>query len=257
MSSKRVRLISITGIILIALIIGASTLVSYLSKDTREIPLPETSASESPTETAGSPSDNGLEYVAVTKDNVQDVIAMTLKRPDFYTRSVRIEILYEGDSTVYNIDAAFDNGATATKSSGAGMNKHVVIAGGMLYIWYDNDKTPYERLLDSPEDEKKSSDEYQMMMSYEDVLELDKSGITAAEYMDYNGEKCIYVQFFTDLLGYTAKYYISIDNGLLAGTEIYDGNTLVYTMSTSDYNQIKPDPSVFDLPDGRNPVTDP
>jgi hypothetical protein len=256
MSSKRVRLISLTGIILIALIIGASVLINYLSKDTREVPLPDTSTSDSPAETAGSTANNGLEHVAITKENVQNVIA-SLERPDFYTRSVDIEIFYEGDSTRYTISASVINGSTALRKSGLGPDEHIVIAGGNLYIWYDGDKTPYERPMLSKEDEKKSSDEYQMMKSYEDVLKLAKSSITAVDYKEYNGENCIYVQYVTDLLSYTAKYYISVNNGLLVYAEIYDGNTLVYKMSSSDYNPEEPDLSVFILPDGRNPVSDP
>jgi hypothetical protein len=255
MSSKRVRLITITGIILIALVIGASALIGYLSKDTKEIPLPTAGASPSPVETADSPAVDGLEYIIITKDNVQDVIA-TLHRPDAYSRTVKIEVHYEGDSTTYHISTFFDNGATALQMRSEGKKKNTVIAGGKLYIWYDGDKTPYERPI-SPEDEKKSSDEYQMMSSYEDVLKLDKSSITAAEYVDYESERCIYVQYVTELLGYTEKYYISVGTGLLVHIEKYDGNTLIYQMSSSDYSPTRPDASVFKLPDGTIPVSAP
>ena len=259
MSSKRVRLISLTGIILILLIIGASLLVNLLSKDTREIPLPDTSASGSPAETAGVTASNGLEHVTVTKDNVQNVIARLIRQP-YYTRSVQIEIFYEGGSTPYTISTSFAYGATALKKSGGdGPSEHVVIAGDTLYIWYEGDKTPYIRPVDSPEDEKKSSDAYQMMTSYEDVLKLDKSSIADAGYMEYgdSGEYCIYVQYVTELLRYTAKCYISVDSGLLIHAEKYDGNTLVYKMTAADFNATEPDSSVFELPDGTNPVSGP
>lgn len=261
MSSKRVRLISLIGIILIALIIGASLLINYLSKDIREIPLPGASASGGVAEPSGIPEDNGLEYVVITEDNVQNVIA-TLKRPDYYTRSVQIEIMYEGGvSPPYEIRTSVGNGATALKisSPGISVNKNIVIAGGKVYVWYDGDKTPYVRPAESPEDEKKSSDEYQMMMSYEDILKLDKSSITAAGYMEYgdNGEKCIYVQYVTKLLNYKVKCYISVESGLLIHAEMYDGDTLIYKMTTFDFSRAEPDPSVFELPDGTNPVSAP
>jgi hypothetical protein len=260
MSSRRVRLITLTGIILIALIIGVSLLVSYLSRDVREIPLPGASASSSPAENSDIPEDNGLEFVVVTKDNVQNVIA-TLNRPVSYTRSVLIENMYEGGMTPpYDIRASVYGGSTAMKisSPGISVNKNVVIAGDRLYIWYDGDKTPYVRPLESPEDGKRSSDEYQMMMSYEDILRLDKSSIKDAGYMEYGGgEKCIYVQYVTELLRYKVKCYISVESGLLIHAEKYDGDKLIYKMTTSDFSPSEPDLSVFELPDGTNPVSAP
>lgn len=258
MSTKRVRLISLTGIVLIVLIIGVSLLMNYLSNETQEIPLPDTSVSESPTDTTDVQSTNGLEHITITTDNVQNVIA-TLERPLFYSRSIQVYEMYKGDSTAYTIGTSYDNGATALKISNNGIIKNVIITSGTLYIWYDNDKKPYSRPLESPEDEKKASDEYQMMMSYEDVLELDKSSIMDAGYGEYgeNGEDCIYVQYVTELLHYTVKCYISVDNGLLIYAEMYDGDTLVYKMTTSDYVQTPPDLSVFELPDGSNPVSAP
>jgi hypothetical protein len=260
MSSKRVRLIALTGIVLIVLVIGISILVSFLSKDTREVPLPDTSVPSSPDETAGSASGHGLEQITVTKENVQNVIA-TLERvrPASYSSSIHIEILYEGDSTQYTIGTSVLNGAAALLKSGDGPNEHIIITGGRLYIWYDGDKTLYERPVLSPEDKKKSSDAYQMIMTYEDILELDKSSITDAGYVDYvdTGENCIYVQYVTELLGYTAKCYISVDSGLLIHAEKYDGDTLIYKMTTSEFSRTEPDSSVFELPDGTNPLSAP
>ena len=260
MSSRRVRVITLTGVLVIVLIIGFSLLINYLSRDIREIPLPGAGASSSSPETSGMQENNGLEHVVVTKDNVQDVIA-TLDRPVSYTRSVRIEIMYEGGMTPpYEIRTSVNDGATAMKISGSGIsaNKNIVIAGSRIYIWYDGDKTPYVRPAESPEDEKKSSDEYQMMMSYEDILKLDKSSIKDVGYVEYgSGEYCIYVQYVTELLNYTAKCYISVDSGLLIHAEKYDGNTLIYKMTTSDYSPSEPDLSVFVLPDGTNPVSAP
>ncbi|NLT14841.1 MAG: hypothetical protein GXY05_10920 [Clostridiales bacterium] len=261
MSSRRVRVITLTGVLVIALIIGFSLLINYLSRDIREIPLPGAGASSSSPETSGMQENNGLEHVVVTKDNVQDVIA-TLDRPVSYTRSVRIEIMYEGGMTPpYEIRTSVNDGATAMKISGSGIsaNKNIVIAGSRIYIWYDGDKTPYVRPAESPEDEKKSSDEYQMMMSYEDILKLDKSSITAASYMEYsgNGEFCVYVQYVTELLHYKVKCYISVESGLLIHVEKYDGDMLIYKMTTSDFSRSEPALSAFELPDGTNPVSDP
>lgn len=252
MSSKRVRLISLSGIILIALIIGISVLVNLFSKDTRQIDLPDTSASGSATDGIGVSATNGLDRVKITKDNVQAVIA-TLKRRELYTRSIRIEdnyAAYDIAVTVYGVNTAL------TVTSGQ-TEKKIIITGDMLYIWYEDDKTPYERPLASSENEKRSSDEYQMIMSYEDVLDIDKSSITAADYVDNNGDIYIYVQYVTELLHYSTNCYISVDTGLLTSVQQYDGSKLIYKMTSSNFNPAEPDLSVFDLPDGKSAVSAP
>lgn len=255
MSSKRVRLISFIGIILIAIVIGASMLVNLLSKDSLQVDLPEPNTSVSTTDGSGGSINNRLDRVEITKENVQAVIAVTatLKRPDSYTRIIEIK----DDFAIYAIIATAYHENTALKVTSALSKKNIIITGDMLYIWYDGDNTLYERPIESFEDEKRSSDEYQMIMSYEDVLNIDKSSITDAGYKSYNGEDCIYVQYVTDLLNYHTECYISVATGLLVGALQYEGNTLIYTMTSSGYNSAVPDLSAFNLPDGKNPVSVP
>lgn len=254
MSSKRVRLITLTGIILIALVIGISALMNVLTKDTKEISLPEVSVSGSAAPSPDNTVGDGLDRVSVTKDNVQAIIA-TIKRPAAYTRTVTVQA--GGEDAIYQINVAVATGGTALRVSRAGIKENIIITENKLYIWYDGDKTPYERPVDSLEDEKKSSDEYQMMMSYEDVLNLDKNSITAADYVEYEGESCIYVQFISPLLQYDTECYISLDTGILIAAEQYDGNTLIYKMTTSGYDGAEPDMSAFSLPDGSNALSAP
>ncbi len=252
MSSKRVRLISLTGIILIALVIGVSVLVNRFSKEILDVNLPIISASDSVTDGIGVSDNNELDQVKITTDNVQDVIA-SLKRPPYYTRTIKIEDEY----AVYDIAAAVTGANTALEISFGQTKKKIIIADGKLYIWFDGDKTSYSRPINLSADEKKSPDEYQKILSYEDVLVIDKSSITAADYVEYSGEKCIYVQYVSALLHYTTKCYISVKTGLLLGAQQYDGSTLIYSMTSSGYNAEEPVSSVFDLPDGKSALSVP
>ena len=249
MSSKRVRLISLTGIILIALILGVSVLFNLFSKDTREIDLPDTSASASATDGVGTSANNGLDHVKITKDNVQAVIA-TLKRHEAYSR----QIIIEDDYSSYDFTVAVNGVNTALTLTSGPDKKHIIVTGDKLYIWYDGEKTPYERPIASPEDEKRSSDEYQKIMSYEDVVAIDKSSVTAADYVEKDGDIDIYVQYVTDQLHYTTNCYISIDTGLLTRVEQYDGNKLIYMMTSKGFDPAVPDISAFSLPDGKSAV---
>lgn len=254
MSSKRIRLISFTGIILIALIIGASLLLNYFSKDAREIVLPETSEPGSTGNGPSSSASTDLQYIVITKDNVQAVIA-TLDRSESYSRSIRIENHDETASAVYDILASVRSEAASFRISNVEIKKNVIVTSDKLYVWYEGDKTYYERPVISPEDEKRSSDEYQMIMSYEDVLRLDKNSITDAGYTD--SERCIYVEYISTLLQYRTICYVSVDTGLLTAARQYSGDTLIYEMTTSGFDPAEPEASSFDLPDGVNVLNAP
>lgn len=255
MSSKRVRFITLLGSLLILVIIGISMLLTYVSKDTREFSLPE-SASGTTYDDSSRTTDDGLNRVSVTLDNVQDVIA-SLKRPDSYSRRLKIEIFSTQKTAAYELDISVLRGDEAVHAAGPGTNKNIVLAGDKLYIWYDGDKNYYEGSIGEDESLAQLADEYQMMLTYEDVLELDKNSIKDANYMDVNGENCIYVRCVSKLLNYIREYYISTESGLLIKTEEWDGVTLIYRMTASDFKSDVPEVSEFTLPDGTIPVSAP
>jgi hypothetical protein len=258
MSSKRVRVILLTGAVLIALVIGISLILTFGSHKTSlaELPTPGTSASAN-TGPDSSAQVSGLVNVTLDTGNVQDVIA-TLKRPASYTRKIRVENFFEDTSTVYDIDASVTEDGTALKIDSKGIKKNIITAGDNLYIWYDGDKDYIVRPLDASGDTEKISDEWQMILTYKDVLSVDKSSILDADYAEYGGENCICVKFIWGTLKYVTTCYISAESGLLTGAVQYDGSALVYKMSTSDYTlTASDDKSAFDLPDGKNAFSAP
>ncbi|SHH92308.1 hypothetical protein SAMN02745823_01450 [Sporobacter termitidis DSM 10068] len=261
MSSKRVRIILLTGIALIVLIIGISLILTYASRQTINTDLPQTATAEpsgAGATASGSPAATGLSSVSVTEDNVQAVIA-TMARRGSYTRSVKVENFNAEGKAVSNIDVAVLDGATAMKINGSGSAKYIVLAGGRLYVWYDGDKEYYSGPADALGQAQSVADQFQMIATYEDILKLDKSSIQDASFTTYGGENCIYVEYVTELPGYATiwKCYISVQTGLLADAEQYEGETLVYRMTTSAYDPAEPDASAFNLPDGKNAFSAP
>jgi hypothetical protein len=256
MSTKRLRLLTLIGVILITAVIVAGVLLTYAGHDLRTVALP------SPPDAAASPSgtvSDGLVRLNVTTDNVQDVIR-TLHRPDSYSRNIKIEKFYATGSeaskaAVYNVGVSMYGGALSMQQTGAGDEKHIIITGGWMYIWYKEDKTYYRTSAQQAVYGEDAADEFQMIITYEDVLKAAREDILETGDAEYNGENCIYVRYRDGQLDYTTVCYISTASGLLTGAEQYDENmALVYRMTASDYIAGLPDLAAFDLPDGTNAV---
>lgn len=254
MSSKRLRFISLIGFALIAGVIGISLFLTYAVGRSKEIDLPVASAGSAADASDGA--NNAIACVSVTTDNVQAVIA-TFQRPESYTRDIRIESFFSDGSAAFDFKTTVVENNTALKKSGPDGKTNIILVGGKRYFWYDGDSNYTVRTIDSAENENKYSDEYQMILTYEDVLELDKSSITDAGFKEYNGENCIAVTYVSGQLKYTTISYISVKNGLLTGTEQYAGEMLIYRMTTSNYRADVTGLSAFDLPDGKNAFSSP
>lgn len=250
MSTKRVRLITLCGLGLIALAVGIGLLLMFAKRYTRQVELPVTTSAAA---ASGEEPSGGLTPVTVTKDNVRQVVA-TLKRPVSYTRQIRIEQYSAGNSAVFNISAAVLNNVSSLKVIGAGAQKNIIVTKSKRYVWYDGDSAYYTGAVGGQEDAEKASDEDQMIMTYQDVVNLEQSDVTDAGYGKYNDENCIYVTYTTPLLNYTATCYISPVSGLLVGAEQYDGATRIYRMTTSGLNLTAPGADRFSLPDGSNVI---
>ncbi len=255
MSSKRVRFITLIGVLFVVVAIGVSLLVAGISLDTRPFDLPDTQAGASDVSGQASSAEDGFVCVEVTTDTVQDVIS-TLQRPVSYSRRIEAVNYYSDGSASYTIDVSVLENAKSLKVTGAYETKNIIIADGMLYVWEDGDEDYYQAAMDTEEDETKLSDMYQMIMTYEDVLDIKPEYISFADYTDYYGEMCVIVRYTTQRLHYLTTCYISVNSGLLVGAKQYDGNTLVYTMTAADFSTEFPDAALFELPDGTNPVAD-
>ena len=248
MSIKRILGITVFGVLFIAAVIGVMFLMSYFRRDNDAIPLPGNQSSPEPSGLAQS---DALNRIVAAPDTIQAIIS-TLSRPDIYSRDVLIETFWEDGHAKYHISTSVADGATSLRIlPSAGSEKRIIIFADMLYIWYRGDSTPYIGVIGSPGDRHRNADEWQMLVTYEDILELDQEYVVDAGYTEFGGEYCLYAEYLSPLLGYTMRYYISIELGLVIGAEEYDETgSLVYTMSAGECLVGEINPASFTLPDG-------
>ena len=248
MSFKRILGITVFGVLFIAAVIGVMLFASFLRRDTDAVLLPELQTSPEP---SGESEPDALNRVEVTRETVQAVVS-ELSRPDTYSRDVAIETFWADGHVKHDIGISVTNGTTSLRIAlPDGVEKRIIVSPDALYIWYRGDRTPYTGAAGSLGDGHRAADEWQMLVTYEDLLLLDQDDIIEAGYTEFGGEDCIYAEYRSPLLGYTKKYYVSIELGLVTGAEEYDENgNLVYLMSAGNCVVGESDPAAFTLPDG-------
>jgi len=198
-----------------------------------------------------------LDRVEVTKDTIQLVVSQTLSRPEIYSRDVLIKNFWEDDQVAeYNISISVWNGITSLRTTPPiGLEKRIIITPERLYIWYKDDRAPYIGDLSTSGDGYRTADEWQMLVTYEDLLKLNKEDIIDAGYVEYDNEECVFAVYRSPLLNYTRKFYISLRLGLVICAEEFDvSGKLVYSMTSGECIVNEIDPSAFILPDGTNLV---
>jgi len=256
MSTKRILGISAFGLLFIAAAIGLMLLTSTFSRETGSVPFPDPPAAST---APGAPAPDTLDRVEVTSETVQAVIS-TLARPETYSRYITIESFWDDDGcAIYTVLSAVDKGVTSLRViSSVGAEKRIIVTPDKLYIWYRGDKSPYIGETGSAGDGIRTADEWQMLASYEDIISIGVEAISDAGFTGYDGEDCIFVQYRSDILGYTRKYFISIEFGLVIAAEEYDeAGGLVYRMTAGECVAGDIDPSEFMLPDGTDLASPP
>lgn len=183
--------------------------------------------------------------IEVTPDTVQTAIS-TLSRADSYSRALTVQDFWSGGSSTTEIGVWVRGDFTRVtlRDSARDTVKNILIKGDEKWIWYSD-----SALVWHGKAREGDADAYQTLLTYEDVLALDKEAITGAGYADYNGENCIYVRYGGGPLGYENLCYISDRTGLLMGVETYDGDVLVYAMRSGTPDISTPDESIFAEPD--------
>ena len=246
MSTKRILGIAIFGVIFIAVIIGLMLVTSFFISDDGVIELPRLSET---TAEPGPVGNHGLPPVEVTADTVQKVIA-TLNRPETYTRDITIERFWEGGGSARQyIRTAVTGGVMSLwTNSPDGSERRVIVTADRVYIWYSGDRVPFSSYIGAAGN---AADEWRAIFTYEDVLALTPADIIETGFAQFGGESCIYVVYRSPQFGYTIRYYVSIELGLLVGAEEHDRTgSLVYRMTVGETMLGEADPSAFMLPDG-------
>ena len=158
-----------------------------------------------------------------------------------------METFWAGGSSTSQVQVWADGGWSHTiQTLPSGVVRHDLIGGDAAYYWYDGS----QQYQSTPADEK-SSDLAQHIPTYETVLELEPSEITAAGYELRGDLPCILVQVQTSGSKQLQRFWVSVDNGLLVSAESEEDGQLVYRMTA--YAPVQspcPTDGSFALPDG-------
>ena len=237
--SKRSKFIIILLIALTAAVILYAIFGMGRGVETPPVELPDAA----PTETASSPEPSGHDVAELSPETVQSVIAL-LSRAESYSRTVTIEDIWSGGSSETKLSVWVDGSRTRIRVELPGGVKNILLRDAKLYIWYDNSSGVYESDIMSASE----ADEWLRCIDYEELLQLPASAILSTNYELFGGESCICVEYSSGELGYLNRVYVSVSTGLLMGAETYDGDSLIYSMSSSAPSFSAPDESMFRLP---------
>lgn len=247
---RRINLIGVAFAALIALVLMYLARVALHRPP--EVTLPQLGTGESVGAVTSERSQEAIRRVEVTPETVQRVIER-LARAENYRRTILLERFWADGSGLSTVETAVSGRWTRLDEIGGGETRHVIVYGGdaerdesdgRCWVWYGDEKSVFSGAS------ALSADEEQSIPTYEDVLLLDTHTISVADYRTLEGVNCIYVETEADASGYTSRYWVSVDNGLLAAAERLQGETVVYTMHalTAEIDSVGAE--AFTLPDG-------
>lgn len=212
---------------------------------TAHITLPSSDPPRDASAGDGADDSGALTVVEITPETVQAAIA-SLSRPENYVRNVTVEYLWEGGGGTHELTATVLGPWTRTDRSLPDGRKRVSVTDGeTTHIWYGGGAQVYT----APAGDI-SADNEQSIPTYEDILDLPAEDIVTADYRPLDALTCIYVETAADGAGYTTRYWVSVENGLLVQAERLLGEETVYRMTSLYVEQAEADASRFTLPDG-------
>lgn len=226
--------------VLVALMLGGSL------NRTAHITLPPSDLPRDPAAGDDGPSSH-VTVVEITPETVQAAIA-SLSRPESYGRSMTVEYLWEGGGGAHELYTIVRGPWTRVdRGLPDGSTRISLTNGEETYIWYGYDQDAEVTALPAGEF---SADVEQSIPTYEDILDLPVEAILLADYRPLDALTCIYVETAADEAGYSTRYWVSVENGLLVQAERLLGENAVYRMTSLYVDQTEYDASRFTLPDG-------
>jgi hypothetical protein len=252
MSSKRLLSVAVFSILFMLAVIGFLLFDSLIGRDIDTIPLPVIQAATD--EPPADPREDELERVEITRDNIQAVIS-TLHRPEIFSRNVFVESFWGDGQAVFHFHISVYNGVTSIASNTQNRaERRTIVTHDRQYIWYANESEPFVGEIGSPANPLRLADEWHMLPTYEDVINLDRDVIIDAGYVDFEGVTSLFVTYRSPLLDNIRTYYISIRHGLVIGAEVSDRNgEPVFSIRAGNPEDV--DMDAFLLPDGTNVLT--
>lgn len=242
MNSKKLLIIALSAVLLVAVVIIMGFFLPRNERGEHEVRLPP-EVNDFIDEFDTEHGYDGLVRVNVDRDNIVQIIK-TMSRPKMYTRVLDVTTFWDGGNSDTTVETYVSDGITRINLVSEFGTKNIVIADGKTFTWYEGDSTYSTGSITAKEDE------YQMLVTYEDILDVPKYNIIDAGYEKYNGEDCIFAEYISGRLGYKTKCYVSLNTGLAVGAERWDNEKVVYTMSETSYFSGEPRDDAFQLPNG-------
>lgn len=234
MRDRRLTIISISTI---ALAILALVLALFIGVGTDTAPVLLPSA-------GGSTSGDGGSFATVTPSTVQAVIE-TLSRPDSYSRTAVAEDFWDGGSGATQLRTWVSGGKTRINILRGGVTENILVTEDGVWIWYDNADGVFHSAEPA---EDGDADLWMRAVSYERLLDLPAEDISGAGYTRFAGESCIWAEYVTGEFGYRERAYVCVNNGILMGVETYDGDRLIYRLTSGSPSVTTQDESLFTPP---------
>ena len=244
MSSTKMLRLTLLGLAFIVVAVGILFAIRLTRESRSEIALP---TSGLPAATGAEVIPNNIDMLYVTEENIGEIVA-SLNRPDAYSRDIMVESFWDGGSNVYNFNVSVRDGATALRTFFGGTTQNIVVTDEYTYIWYAGDSEP-ARVKNWGET---ADDKNQMIITYEDIVKLERPQILSAGLISDAYGPGIFVRYVSGMFGYVTEVYVSIELGLITSAEQYDGETLIYRMSTGPCSLEIPGDTGFILPNGVN-----
>lgn len=229
------------AVVILALMLGGSL------RRNAHITLPSSDPPRDPAAEGGGSASGTLTVVEITPETVQAAIA-SLSRPESYGRNVTVEYFWNGGSGKHELVTLVRGAWTRVdRTLPDGQTRVSLTNGQETYVWYGYDKDTQVAVLPAGDI---SADNEQSIPTYEDILNLPAEEILLADYRPLDVLTCIYVETAEDPAGYSLRYWVSVENGLLVQAEKLLREEVVYRMVSLHVEQTEYDASRFTLPDG-------
>jgi len=242
---KKKRMDRVTAAFVVLVVLVVALLLSNTLRATPRITLPAETGTQDPAAETPSADGGDLTVVSVTPETVQAAIE-TLARPETYRRELSVQQFWDGGSGTVEAAVTVSGGWTRVdRTLPDGRTRHTITDGETTYIWYDSQR----EVFTAPAGDI-TADVEQSIPTYEDVFALPVGDIAAADYQVISDVNCIYTETAEDEAGYSLRYWVSLDNGLLMAAEKLQAGETVYRMWQTSEDLVPTIEGEFTLPDG-------
>ena len=215
MHKRKMGTVPVIVTVIILVMVFLFLLYASLSHRQPQITLPAEQDSTDLT-VPGEPGADGdpVTRVEVTPETVQNVIA-TLDRPEHYWRAMTITTYWSGGSGMTTVQAYVRGDMIRMDTTlPGGQVRHMVHTQEQTYLWYNG-----ERRYLTLQTGAFSEDDELWIPTYD---------------------------------GYSQRYWVAVDSGLLIAAERLQNGQTVYRMESPEVTVGEPEASLFVLPDGKN-----